>query len=207
MDKEKVYLTIEKKTSIDMDKDVLVKDLGEVYCLRSELQKSIENIKIKEKNNEEDWDNITALKIAEKVLTICPYIDLELLGEPEILLEYKSQEDKKPFLEFIKVTLVCIVLFFGAGLAITNFHEDVNTRASMEKLYYTFTGEKKENPLIMNIPYSLGIGAGVIVFFNRVLSSSKRRKKEPGPMEIELYLYDQDMEANISNELKNNQKQ
>ena len=203
---EKVYISVAKKASIDTELDVLVRDIGEVFCTNEKLRLAINNILIKKKNKEEDWDNITAIQIAQKILGKYPDIDLDLLGEPEILLEYKSQQVKNPFLGFVKVALVCIILFFGAGLAITNFHEDVNTKASMEKLYFTFTGVKKENPLIMNIPYSIGIGIGVVMFFNRVLSQSKRRKMEPGPMEIELYLYDQDMEAQISNEVKKNKE-
>lgn len=203
---EKVYISVAKKASIDTELDVLVRDLGEVFCTNEKLRLAINNILIKKKNKEEDWDNITAIQIAQKILGKYPDIDLDLLGEPEILLEYKSQQIKNPFLGFVKVALVCIILFFGAGLAITNFHEDVNTKASMSKLYFTFTGVKKENPLIMNIPYSIGIGVGVVTFFNRILSQSKRRKMEPGPMEIELYLYDQDMEAQISNEVKKNKE-
>lgn len=203
---EKVYISVAKKASIDTELDVLVRDIGEVFCTNEKLRLAINNILIKKKNKEEDWDNITAIQIAQKILGKYPDIDLDLLGEPEILLEYKSQQIKNPFLGFVKVALVCIILFFGAGLAITNFHEDVNTKASMSKLYFTFTGVKKENPLIMNIPYSIGIGVGVVTFFNRILSQSKRRKMEPGPMEIELYLYDQDMEAQISNEVKKNKE-
>lgn len=203
---EKVYISVAKKASIDTELDVLVRDIGEVFCTNEKLRLAINNIIIKKKNKEEDWDNITSIQIAQKILGKYPDIDLDLLGEPEILLEYKSQQIKNPFLGFVKVALVCIILFFGAGLAITNFHEDVNTKASMSKLYFTFTGVKKENPLIMNIPYSIGIGVGVVTFFNRILSQSKRRKMEPGPMEIELYLYDQDMEAQISNEVKKNKE-
>lgn len=73
---------------------------------------------------------------------------------------------------------------------------------TLEKLYFTFTGIEKKNPLIMNIPYSLGLGIGMLTFFNRIISSSKRRKMEPGPMDVELYLYDKDMEDFIIHDLK-----
>ncbi len=205
MDKVKVYIAINKKACIEPDKDVLVKDIGDVYCQDSNIKTGIEKVRVKKKNDEEDWDYLTATDVAEKVLTKYPNIDLSLLGEVEMLLEYKSEEEKKPFLEFLKVAAVCILIFFGASLAIINFHEDVNTSKSMKELYYTFTGKKTDNPLLMVIPYSFGIGIGVTVFFSRILSSSKRRRKEPGPMEIELYLYDQDMEQQILNETKKNQ--
>lgn len=204
MAKDKVYLMINNKATVDPGKPVYLRDIGTVYSINGNLKRDIENIRVGEKHNKEDWGNIETLEIAQKVLSKYPNIDLDLLGEGEVLIEYKSKEDKKPLWEFIKVAFVCIVLFFGAGLAIINFHEDVNTRKTMEELYYTFTGEKNKNPLLLVIPYSIGIGAGVITFFTRILSPSQRRRKEPGPMEIELYLYDKDMEESILNDTKNN---
>lgn len=207
MEQEKVYLKINKKATIDKDDDILIEDIGEVFTKNPNTKQSIEKTRIKKKSSIENWGYITSIEVAEKLLDKFPNIDLDLLGEVEILLEYKSREHKTPFLEFVKVAAVCIILFFGANLAIINFHEDVNTSKSMKELYYTFTGEKKDNPLLLVIPYSFGIGIGVITFFSRVFSSSKRRKKEPGPMEIELFLYDEDMEKQILNETKNSKEQ
>lgn len=203
MAKEKVYLLINSKATVSPDKLVYLKDIGEVYCTNENLKRDIENIRVGEKHNKEDWGYMNAIEISRKVLNKYPNIDLELIGETEVLIEYKSKEEKKPLWEFIKVAFVCAVLFFGAGLAIINFHEDVNTSKTMKELYYTFTGEKKDNPLLLVIPYSLGIGVGVMTFFTRVMSPSQRRRKEPGPMEIELYLYDKDMEESILNDTKN----
>lgn len=205
MDKEKVYIKLNKKAIIDIDDSVYTRDLGEVFCSKPELQKNIEKVKIKKGSADEDWGFATSILVTEKVLGKYPNIDLEILGEAEVLLEFKSQEKKSQFMQFFKVVLVCIILFFGSGFAIVNFHEDVDIAKSIKKLYFTFTGIKKDNPLIMTIPYSIGIGVGVITFFNRIFSSSKRRRMEPGPMEIELFLYDQDMENVISNEVRNDQ--
>ncbi len=204
MAEEKVYFKMEKKKAIDVKKDVLVEDLGDVYCSNNKVQRQIEKLLIEERNIEEDWACITAIQVTAKILNAYPNVDLDIIGESEILIEYKSQQISHKALEFFKVLIVCIILFFGSSLALINFHEDVNTRSSIEKLYQIFTGEKKDNPLIMAIPYSLGIGIGVMTFFTRIFSSSKRRAKEPGPMEIELFMYEQDMEEEIKNEIKKN---
>lgn len=202
MDEKKVYLIINKKATISTNESLLIKDIGEVYCQTDGIKKKIENTKIIKEKENEDWDYVTVADVAEKILDKFPDISLELLGETETLIEYKSQEKEKPFYEFIKIMLVCIILFFGASIAIINFHVDVDAKESLEKLYFTFTGEKKGNLMLMTIPYSIGIGVGVIMFFTRIFSFSERRKKEPGPMELELFLYDDDIEQQILNDIK-----
>ena len=202
MQKEKLYLAVNKKATVNPNQKVLVKDIGEVYCSNQIIQNNVENTEIAPDHKKEDWDYMTAIEIGQIILNTFPTIDLELLGEVEILIEFKSETHKMALWKFIKIAAVCIVLFFGSSLALINFHEDVNSSKTMKDLYYTFTGERKENPLLMVIPYSIGIGVGVITFFSRVISSSLRRVKEPGPMEIQLYLYDKDMEETILNETK-----
>lgn len=206
MANEKVYIKLKEKAVVGIDTKIKIKDISEIYCAKPELMKKIEDVNVGKGNAEENWDYINSVQVAGKILEKYPDLDLDILGSSEVIIEYKTEEKDKPFLEFIKVIAVCIVLFFGASIAIMNFHEDVNTRKALQKLYYTFTGEKKENPLIMAIPYSIGIGVGMLTFFSRIFSISRRRKKEPGPMEVELFLYDDETEQYILNELKNNRE-
>jgi stage V sporulation protein AA len=206
MANEKVYIKLKEKAVVGIDTKVKIKDISEIYCAKPALMKKIEDVNVGKGDMEENWDYINSVQVAGKILEKYPDLDLDILGSSEVIIEYKTEEKDKPFLEFIKIIAVCIILFFGASIAIMNFHEDVNTRKALEKLYYTFTGEKKENPLIMAIPYSIGIGVGMLTFFSRIFSFSRRRKKEPGPMEVELFLYDDETEQYILNELKNNRE-
>ena len=88
-----------------------------------------------------------------------------------------------------------------------NFHTDVDMDKSMEILYFALTGKEDSNPLVLTVSYSLGIGLGVIFFFNRIISSNPRRKKEPGPMELELFSYDKEMEDYILNDINKSNKE
>ena len=200
--KEKIYIVMDSKKSLDTDDFICVKDIGDVYCINNQLKKEIENIKVYKSEDKESWDYINDIDVIREILKIYPNTEIELSGSSETLLEIKNKEKERKILEFFKVSFVAITLFFGAALGIMYFHEDVNMSETLEKLYYTFTGDKKTNPLIMNIPYSIGLGIGMITFFSRIPSSSYRRSLEPGPMEIELYLYDKDMEDYILNDLK-----
>lgn len=201
MSNEKVYIQVKKKAVISTDRKIKVEDIADVYSSRPEIMKKVEEVKVSNGGQEENWDSIGSVEIAGKVLDKYPDLDINLIGSDKVLVEYKSLEEENKFWEFIKVVSVCIILFFGATITIISFHEDVNTRASLEKLYFTFTGIKNDDPLIMAIPYSIGVGAGMITFFSRIFSLSKRRKKEPGPMEVELFVYDDEVEQYVSNEI------
>lgn len=75
---------------------------------------------------------------------------------------------------------------------------------ALDRLYFIFTGVDNQNTYAMNIPYSIGLGVGMIGFFKRITgkSMSKRRRKEPGPMDLELLQYDTQVEEYILSELK-----
>ncbi|MDD2447878.1 MAG: stage V sporulation protein AA [Tissierellia bacterium] len=201
MYKEKVFIVLKEKAILDIEDYIYVKDIGKVYCLEEQIKLSVENIEIYNSPSIETWDLIDPTHVAEKIMGSVSNIDLSFHGASDILLEIKSREKENKIIEFLKVIFVSATLFFGAGLGIMYFHEDVNMINAMEKLYFSFTGINVENPLIMSIPYCIGIGLGAITFSSRIKSSSKRRRMEPDPMDIELYLYNTDMEDYIMNEL------
>ncbi len=203
MNKVKVFIDLNKKITIDVDTKVRLKKIGEVFCQDINIQTQLENLVIYKSKSEEDWDYISTIDVANKLLEFNPNLDPIILGAQETMFEIKSKEVGSKGFQIIKVAFVSIILFFGAGIAVVNFHEDVNMSESLTKLYYTFTGIKAINPLVMTIPYTIGVGLGVFTFFSRIISFSRRRRKQPGPMEIEQYLYDQDMEEYILNSLKN----
>lgn len=203
MNKTRVYIDLNKKITIGLDTNVKLKDIAEIFCEDNKIQTKVENIIIYKSKSEEDWDFITTIDVANKILESNLNLDPIILGAQETMFEIKSKELDNVAFKIIKVILVSIILFFGAGIAVVNFHEDVNMSESITKIYYTFTGIEEVHPLVMTIPYTIGIGLGVFTFFSRIISVSRRRRKQPGPMEIEQYLYDQDMEEYILNSLKN----
>lgn len=206
MSNVKVYVEIKKKVVIDVGSKVIVKDVADVFSISKDVMKKVEDIKVGNGSEYENWGYYGAVDIAKRILEKYPDLDLDVLGSDEVIIEFKSQEEKRPFWEMLKVISVCILIFFGATIAIINFHEDVDTRSSLEKIYFTFTGVEEENPLIMGIPYSIGIGVGMATFFSRIWTSSKRRKKEPGPMEVELFVYDDEVEQYVTSELRKSKK-
>lgn len=206
INKEQVYINLDTKYSVDVSTHVYLKDVGDIYCKEDSIKKKVEKIRIYNGEDVEKYDYISGNEIVTKTLDSVENIDVTIIGGPDVLLEIKSKEKPKEFLEFLKISLVCMILFFGSAIAIINFFEDVDMKESIEKIFYIVTGNREENLIIATIPFSLGIGLGIFAFFYRIFSFSKRRRQEPGPLEVELYSYDKELEDNILDELKNDDK-
>lgn len=204
INKEQVYINLNSKYASPLNTNIYVKDVGEVYCKDKNIQDKVDNIKIYSKKNNEAYDYISGTNIIEKVLSKIPNIDLTILGSSDVLLEIKGREKQSNFLNMLKVIIVCILLLFGSAFALIYFFQDVDMQDVVQNIHYIITGSEETNPKIMTIPFSIGIGIGIFVFFNRIFSFSKRRRQEPGTLELELFLYDKNMEDNIMENIKNN---
>ncbi|MGO0060936.1 stage V sporulation protein AA [Brevibacillus fluminis] len=145
---------------------------------------------------------IDVMQVIQKLRSIYPELSLEVQGASQIIVEVLSPR-KKPNL--LLVALVWLVLFVGSGLAIMNFHTDVSMLQVHQRIYYLLTGETNMQPLLLQIPYSIGIGLGMILFFNHIFK--KRINEEPSPLEVELFLYQQSLDQYyIQHENKENEK-
>src|SRR5690625_1564880 len=94
---------------------------------------------------------IDLIDIIRKLQDAYPDVNVECFGEPQTLVFFRAAE-RKPHLLF--AVIVWLLLFIGSGLAIMNFHTDVSMQEVHQKLYSYITGEQREYPLMLQIPYS-----------------------------------------------------
>jgi len=183
------YLKIAKKSHIIQKNKVTVKDLAEVYAPEN-MKMNIEAIKVMNiTEKKKKIYLISSMDIVKSILKEYPNLTVNLAGEPEVLLEYLPNSPKNNMLwEYIKVVIVCIILFAGAVTAIMSFHTDAQIPIVLENYYYIFFGERVDRPLIIEIPYSIGIAVGIIVFYNHFSKFSVT--KDPTPLEVEMTAYE-----------------
>lgn len=122
--------------------------------------------------------------IIGKVRKQFPELQIEHYGEPHVLLEITTDNRKA---NPVMIALVWLLLFIGSGLAIMNFHADVSMLEVHQRIYELMTGDKITHPLMLQIPYSLGIGVGMVLFFNHLFK--KKFNEEPSPLEVEMFMY------------------
>lgn len=137
---------------------------------------------------------ITALDVVKCINEGCPNVNLHLVGNNDCLVTITGNEIKH-WQRWFGVVLVCMILFFGSAMAVMNFHTDVSMPKVHQQIYRIITGVELENPLIMQIPYSLGIGFGMLLFFNHLFR--KEINNEPTPLEVEMFLYQQNVNQYI----------
>ncbi|MBU7593370.1 stage V sporulation protein AA [Metabacillus halosaccharovorans] len=179
-------ITIEKIALIVGDKE-----------LTDKLKKIvIHKVQLRDKN----MVVIDIMHVLKEIRKFDRQIDIQALGTNQTIVEIVYKKKKLSPLLFC---IVWLLLFIGAGLAIMNFHEDVSMQAVHQRIYKIVTGRENDQPLILQIPYSLGLGLGMILFFNHLFK--KRINEEPSPLEVEIFNYQLDLDQYVAmNENKEN---
>jgi stage V sporulation protein AA len=132
---------------------------------------------------------VDVMKVIAEIQKYNPTLEVQTIGPSQSIIEVVFRKKKISIPLFI---CVWVLLFVGAGMAIMNFHEDVSMREVHQRLYTIITGGQDPHPLLFQIPYSLGLGIGMILFFNHVFK--KRINEEPSPLEVEMFKYQQDLD-------------
>ncbi len=188
-----IYIKPSKKVKISEIKAVHVKDVAEVSAPQ-ELLKRVEGVKLMEiKSTEKDEHYlISVIDIIKAVDAALPGHTINNVGETDTVIEFspKSKEENR-LLKWLKIACIGLVLFAGSSTAIMTFHSDAQIPLAFKNYYYIFFNEKVENPLIIDLPYSIGIAAGVILFFNHF--AGKKITKDPTPIEVEMNIYETDV--------------
>ena len=181
-----------KKAAIVGKKDITVKDIADVFA-EPEIQKRAESVKLLTTGGKDGVHLVSIIDVVKAILATLPGHSVINVGEMDTVVSIKAQPPKKwAAMKWLKVALVSLILFTGAMTAIMTFHTDSQMGTVFQRYYTIFFGEEVERPYIINIPYSIGLAVGIIVFFNHF--SGKRLTKEPTPIEVEMATYEKDVE-------------
>lgn len=167
--------------------------VGDVADILAEGKEAFERIPVARFGKTEG--NMAVVELMEVLQVIRekePALDIHTIGPPQTLVEFKTPE---PVPRWFALAGVWALLFVGSGLAIMNFHTDVSMEQVHQRIYYLVTGAYNARPLILQIPYSLGIGLGMVLFFNHVFK--RKLNDEPSPLELEVFLYQENIDQYV----------
>ena len=137
-----------------------------------------------------------------------PNLDINTIGEPNFIITYQKEPTPNLVWRWCKVVFVCLATFCGAAFSIMTFNNDVDVPALFRQIYLQVTGQTSNNFTILEISYSVGIGLGVLFFFNHF--GRLKLTDDPTPMQVQMRLYENDVNTTIiedADRLMENQEQ
>ena len=200
-----IYIKPNEKITVTGRKILYLKEIGEIW-IPEQSTACIENLVVFEiPENIEKTYLISVMDIIKAITLKLPDATVNNVGEMDILVEYQQKQKaiNKLWL-YTKITAIAIILFSGASTSIMSFHSDAQIPKIFQNYYYIFFGEYNDMPLILAIPYTIGLGVGIILFFNHF--SKIYVTKDPTPIEIEMTTYEKETNTSIIDALNRKQK-
>lgn len=198
-----IYIKPNEKITITATKNVYLKDVGEIW-IPGQSNASVENLVVFQIPQQAEKSYLLSIIDIIKVITQkFPNATVNNVGEQDILIVYqqKKQKQYKPWL-YSKIAFISLILFAGASTSIMSFHSDAQMPKIFQNYYYIFFGEYNDMPLLLAIPYTIGLGVGIILFFNHF--SKIYITKDPTPIEIEMTTYEKETNTSIIDALNQN---
>lgn len=191
MQKETLYVKLERNVEIQTP-DVQLKDLGKLYCRDPNLLNRIKTRKVwKFGPGDGGRKVICVMKLIEMLQQEYPNLEVENIGEAEVVLELVKTNKYKGPLQIAKICFVSCICFFGASFTIMTFHNDISIVKTFNRVYEMVTGQLSDGVTVLEISYSIGLALGIILFFNHI--GGRRITKDPTPIEVEMRIYEKEV--------------
>ena len=124
-----------------------------------------------------------------------PSLEINNIGVPDFIITYEKQKQPADAVSWLKTAAVCVLCFFGASFSIMTFNNDVSITELFGQVYELFTGQTSDGFTVLELSYSLGLGLGIIVFFNHF--AGKKLTADPTPLEVQMRTYENDVNDTI----------
>lgn len=192
-----IYIKANKHSTVSTP-DVTIGMIASVSCADRQLQQKTEEIPLhhfKPKPNQNQLEFFTSLKVIALISDAFPEAQIESIGEQDFLVEYQAKPAPAPWMNHVKVVLLCIAIFFGSAFTIMAFNNDISITEIFERFYLQVMGQKKGAVSELEISYSIGLAAGILIFFNHI--GRRKFSNDPTPIQIEVHKFADDMDDTL----------
>ena len=190
-----VYLKCDRNVEVQSE-NVFLTDVGSLRCADPVISAKLKALKVHHFGKDETKRCvISSLKLVELMEETCPNICVQIVGEPDVLVEWISVDRHKGWQQWAKCALVCLVSFFGTAFTIMAYHNDVGINEIFTEVYRMVMNREPQGLNILEVSYSVGLAAGIIIFFNHV--GGRRLTKDPTPIEVAMRNYEEDVDKTL----------
>ena len=192
---ETLYIKGDKNIEVTKP-EVTLGDILSMECSNQNViprLKTIKVMKMQEKNGQRKV--ISILKIIKLIHEIYPNMDVQNLGETDIIVTYEEQKSTGMISYLIKTGFTAVLTFTGAAFAIMTFNNDVSVRKLFSQIYQLMTGIKPQGSTILELSYSIGLTIGILLFFNQF--GKKKFSVDPTPLEVQMRTYENEIQTTL----------
>ena len=128
-----LYIKMDQCVEVTNDY-VTIGDVAKLECKNKTVVNRLKPIKLLNDNsNGKNRYIVSIMKIFEIVDQEFQNVDVQSIGETDCIIEFKKANSDIKWLEFLKVIVICLILFFGAGFSIMSFNNDISIGSMFEK--------------------------------------------------------------------------
>lgn len=121
---------------------------------------------------------------------------VQSVGEPDVFVNWVKQKDQKRKPKWGKIALVCLVTLCGSAFTIMAYHNDIEIHRIFEGTVRLIMPQDLQlGLLVLEIAYSVGLGTGIIVFFNHI--GKWKISNDPTPIEVALRKYEKEVDLTL----------
>ncbi len=195
MSDKTIYLKMDTKVKIASEK-ICMGDLGKIYCEDVTVVAKLKTIPVYHfKAADHNRCVIGVLKIIELIHNHYPNYTVEVIGETECIIDRVKEKTEKPFVEWLKVTFISAICFFGTMYTIMAYHNEINLVDMFDDFYTMVTGAENDGFTPLEISYSIGLSLGIIIFYNHI--GKRKLTPDPSPVSVEMRSYEDDVNRSI----------
>ncbi|MFR8170637.1 MAG: stage V sporulation protein AA [Marvinbryantia sp.] len=190
-----LYLKIDENVGVH-DRRVFLKDIAQISCSNKEIEARVKTMLFPEAVGREPGRYVkSVMEVIACIQKEFPSLEINNIGVPDFIITYEKQKQPADAVSWLKTAAVCVLCFFGASFSIMTFNNDVSITELFGQVYELFTGQTSDGFTVLELSYSLGLGLGIIVFFNHF--AGKKLTADPTPLEVQMRTYENDVNDTI----------
>lgn len=195
MASENITLYIKGDRNVEVtEQDVFLNDIVSMECSDKKFLPKLQTVKIlKLHGNREQRYVVSVLEIIACIHAAYPEVEVQNLGEADIIVTYENQKTPPYLWHILKVAVVATIIFFGSAFSIMAFNNDVGGTKLFGQIYELVMGKQSDGFTVLEVTYSIGLTFGILIFFNHF--GKKRFTVDPTPMEVQMRLYENDIQT------------
>lgn len=193
--KETIYIKADQTVEVNK-REVTLGDIMKIECANPEIVPKIKALRLmKIPDSGRHRYVVSILKIIECIHKQYPALEIQNMGKPDVIITYEDKETPGAFVHGIKVLFVVVTTFIGSAFSIMAFNNDVDTTKMFGQIYELLMGRPSNGFTVLELTYCVGLIVGILVFFNHF--GKKRFTVDPTPMEVEMRLYENDIQTTL----------